>query len=385
VIEVSRYVLAAIVAQTHLWRQGTDLPGTISVFAFYTLSGYLITRVLNTRYGFTWSGTARFTTNRILRLWPAYAAIMILTLAALQVFPLEQFYSSIRAPHTAYEIVTAITIAGQTSFDFLQRVPTEPLATSWSLSIEVSCYLLLALYFAKSPARLSAFLLLGLIGMAVSTMHCAGAYVVEYGSYCFQNRYGVVQAGFVPFACGGLYYFQQKALALWIGRHRAILVALLAIAAAAMFVGPVLSATVGPFLGIPLTWIVLATATDARPTRTQDFFGRASYHLFIAHMPTAAVLATGLHFERASPMIFVTALAAVLCLSRSRADRTADQPAETADLVNNRRAAAGGQTTALDWLRRLPDRHCSGGGALRAAPRTHPDLGDNAKCAAVAA
>ena len=52
-IEASRYVLAMIVAQTHLWPQGPDGPGQISVFAFYTLSGYLMTRVLNERYGFT--------------------------------------------------------------------------------------------------------------------------------------------------------------------------------------------------------------------------------------------------------------------------------------------------------------------------------------------
>lgn len=59
-IEVSRYVLAVIVAQTHLWPKGQEWTGQIAVFAFYTLSGYLITRVLNVRYGFTWNGTRRF-------------------------------------------------------------------------------------------------------------------------------------------------------------------------------------------------------------------------------------------------------------------------------------------------------------------------------------
>jgi peptidoglycan/LPS O-acetylase OafA/YrhL len=45
-IEISRYILAAMVAQTHLWPLGVAWTGTIAVFAFYTLSGYLITRVL---------------------------------------------------------------------------------------------------------------------------------------------------------------------------------------------------------------------------------------------------------------------------------------------------------------------------------------------------
>ena len=315
-IEISRYILAVVVAQTHLWPQGAEWTGQISVFAFYTLSGYLITRVLNTRYGFSWIGTSRFITNRILRLWPAYAAITILVLVAVRFFPLAEFYPSIRTPQTAVEIVSAATIIGQTTFDFLQRVEAEPLATSWSLSIEVSCYLLLALYFAKSPARLFAFLLLGLVGIAISTARCASSsHVAEYGPYCFQNRYAVVQAGFVPFACGGLFYFRQKAFALWIGCHRTILVVALLAAGFAMFTGRAVSATIGPFLGIPLTWMLLVAAADARPTMLQDFFGRASYHLFIAHMPTAAVLTIGLHFAPAGPTIFVTALAVALCLS----------------------------------------------------------------------
>lgn len=316
-IEISRYILAVAVAQTHLWPQGAEWTGQISVFAFYTLSGYLITRVLNTRYGFSWIGTSRFITNRILRLWPAYAAITILVLVALQVFSLANFYPFIRTPRSAVEIATAVTIVGQTTFDFLQRAPwAEPLATSWSLSIEVSCYLLLALYFAESPGRLFALLLLGLVGIAISTAQCAsGGQVAAYGPYCFQARYGDVQAGFVPFACGGFYYFQQKAFVFWIGRYRTISIVALAAAGAAMFTGPALSATIGPYLGIPLTWMLLATATDARPIMLQDFFGRASYHLFIAHMPTAAVLATGLHLTPAGITIFVASLAVAFCLS----------------------------------------------------------------------
>jgi peptidoglycan/LPS O-acetylase OafA/YrhL len=88
VIELSRYILAATVAQTHLWPLGAEWTGPIAVFGFYTLSGYLITRVLNTRYGFSWMGMSCFIGNRILRLWPAYAAITILVLVALRFFPL---------------------------------------------------------------------------------------------------------------------------------------------------------------------------------------------------------------------------------------------------------------------------------------------------------
>ncbi len=298
-IELSRYVLAAIVAQTHLWPSGffnVAWTGQIAVFAFYTLSGYLMTRVLHERYGFTAKGTAVFFVNRVLRLWPAYLAFMAMTIAALQFLPLSRPFPLIRIPQTAVEIVTNIAIVGQVTFDSVQWQPlAKPLVTSWSLSIEIACYILLALYFAKSPWRLWTFAALGVIAMAISTAWCATSVnPAAYGPYCFQNRYGVVQAGFVPFAFGGLYYFHPKAIAAWLLTYRLLLLGLAAAALGAMFGSTLAASTIGPFLGIPLGWTLLAVGQALPPTRAQRFLGRSSYHLFIAHMPIAAVLATGL-------------------------------------------------------------------------------------------
>ena len=143
-IEVARYMLALIVALTHLQPLGMGRPGSIAVFAFYTLSGYLMTRVLNERYGFTARGTAAFLLNRVLRLWPAYFAILGLTLIALWFLPLQNFYPLIRFPMTPAEIVGNIAILGQVTFDFVQWSSlAKPTVTSWSLSIEVFSYLLL--------------------------------------------------------------------------------------------------------------------------------------------------------------------------------------------------------------------------------------------------
>jgi hypothetical protein len=137
-IEVARYMLALIVALTHLQPLGMGRPGSIAVFAFYTLSGYLMTRVLNERYGFTARGTAAFLLNRVLRLWPAYFAILGLTLIALWFLPLQNFYPLIRFPMTPAEIVGNIAILGQVTFDFVQWSSlAKPTVTSWSLSIEV--------------------------------------------------------------------------------------------------------------------------------------------------------------------------------------------------------------------------------------------------------
>src|SRR5690349_16222866 len=122
-IEVSRYVLATIVAQAHLWPFAAIGTGNSAVFAFYTLSGYLMTRVLNERYGFSARGAVAFLLNRVLRLWPAYLVILGLTLIALLFLPLSNFVSLIRMPSTLADVVTNLAILGQVTFDFSQWLP----------------------------------------------------------------------------------------------------------------------------------------------------------------------------------------------------------------------------------------------------------------------
>jgi hypothetical protein len=55
---------------------------------------------------------------------------------------------------------------------------------------------------------------------------------------------------------------------------------------------------------------------DGKPgNHAQDFFGRASYHLFIAHMPIAVVLVTGLKFTPDSVLVCLTTVIIELALS----------------------------------------------------------------------
>jgi peptidoglycan/LPS O-acetylase OafA/YrhL len=258
--------------------------------------------------------------NRVLRLWPAYLVILGLTLIALLFLPLSSFFSLIRMPTTLVDIVTNLAILGQVTFDFRQWLPlAKPVVTSWSLSIELVSYVLLALYFARSSARLWAFAAVGALAMGISTWHCAvSAEPAAYGPYCSQNRYGVLQAGFIPFAMGGLFRFHRDALNAWIKANWRALIVLLIAGHAAMFLGNALTATIGPYLGIGVMFCLLSVWTGEIASRTQGFFGRASYHLFISHMPIAAVLVTGLGLRPESMFVFfatiVVALAVSTCL-----------------------------------------------------------------------
>jgi peptidoglycan/LPS O-acetylase OafA/YrhL len=70
-IECVCFVLSLIVLEAHIWPLNVPWLAWGSVFAFYTLSGCLMTRVLHERYDFQPRVAIRFALNRMLRLWPS--------------------------------------------------------------------------------------------------------------------------------------------------------------------------------------------------------------------------------------------------------------------------------------------------------------------------
>lgn len=72
---IYRYGLAFCVAISHLWAGMIGGPAAYAVWGFYCLSGYLMTLILNEKYGFSQRGLTNFAVNRALRIYPAYYAV----------------------------------------------------------------------------------------------------------------------------------------------------------------------------------------------------------------------------------------------------------------------------------------------------------------------
>lgn len=290
-IETIRFLLSTVVLEAHIWPLNVPWLAWQSVFAFYTLSGYLMTRVLNERYGFLWSGTAAFAVNRILRLWPAYLVIAALSYVTLRLNLMSPTYGLLRLPSTAIEKITNITVLGQVTFDYQFMGHLSVLVPNgWSLSIELFCYSLLALYFAKTPLRLCWLAGAGAIALTLSTAYCSIT-PGDYGPYCFQNRYGVLQAGFIPFALGGLIFFRGDRLKAAVDRWILLIAGAVLASLFAIYSVPPLQWTVAPFVGA-LGMGVLLIYSFGRDfhNAVTEFLGRASYHLFISHWVLAAIL-----------------------------------------------------------------------------------------------
>ena len=100
-IDVYRFVLALCVVQAPSAAGGPPGLAWQAVFSFYVLSGFLMTLVLNEIYGFGPRSFARFFTNRILRLYPAYYAVVLVTvLYIVFVSPANQLNGALSLPQT---------------------------------------------------------------------------------------------------------------------------------------------------------------------------------------------------------------------------------------------------------------------------------------------
>jgi peptidoglycan/LPS O-acetylase OafA/YrhL len=321
VIEFVRFFLSFIVLQSHIWPLNAPWTAWASVFAFYTLSGFLMTRVLRERYGFGIRNIGVFILNRVLRLWPAYLVVLGAIAALLLAVPDSgHIYSLLRLPQGRLDALANITVLGLVGFDFTHEAHmTLTVGNAWSLSIEMFCYLLLGLYFAQSPARLWAFAVIGLLAMTWSTTVCAAQgpdSYKYYGLYCFQQRYGVLQAGFIPFAIGGLLQFHIHRLVPLVERWRWAIVAVGLASFAAIALVPVLQFTIAPFVGSLLVSAAIAYSVGRDfHSGASDFFGRASYHLFIAQWGIAGAFVQFTGLQKDTAALCLATLIASLALS----------------------------------------------------------------------
>jgi peptidoglycan/LPS O-acetylase OafA/YrhL len=318
-LDLCRFLLSLCVVQGHLL--ATGLPGLAwqAVFSFYVLSGFLMTLVLNEVYGFGAVSFARFLANRVLRLYPAYYAILLVAILFIAwVSPANQLNGALGLPQTGSEWLANLSIVGLVGVDEGQVAVRRLVPTAWSLAIELFCYALLAAYFARSASRL--LVLLG-AGVAIAATHYLHQVWTPAADYGFLNHYTVLQAGLIPFAVGGLAYFAR--LSRWfepsIGRIAVLALLLLANGAFAAFsefhrhVGGLYLVVVLNFGLIPM----LFRHDQAQGRRSwQAIIGGMAYPLFMVHwfVGTVVLLAWNSLAPKGA-VHFVLSLAASLAVS----------------------------------------------------------------------
>jgi peptidoglycan/LPS O-acetylase OafA/YrhL len=201
-----RFLLALSVAMFHLTGRVPTI-GLFAVFGFYVISGFLMALVVNERYA---SRFGAFVANQALRLYPSYLAIAAATVAAFLLLPGYQGFHAAWAPAPDVKsilgnlllfpwAVLADPVAPVTPWpqaDTLLRL--QP--ATWSVAIEMGCYLLAFAIGARS-----------LVGAAVLTAVGIAWHVgVAITGGPATLRYAPIPAAALGFGFGCLVYFASS-------------------------------------------------------------------------------------------------------------------------------------------------------------------------------
>jgi peptidoglycan/LPS O-acetylase OafA/YrhL len=321
-----RLILATMVVFQHLHPVLFGVIGTYAVFAFYMLSGFLITRVVNERYENGFDGLRRFSINRFLRLYPTYYLVLVLSALFVAFAPEIAFElnRALRLPQSVYGVLAQVSIFGLlmpqalVQFDPSSLYWARLVPVAWSLNMELIFYFFIAIAFGKSRLAATLWWLLG-IGFFV------WLFIVDNSRFTYFTLLGPS----ICFSSGAMIYFSglHKRLTVTSGlvylASTLFLLFCLAFGGNALLPKPfALSENAALLLSIPLSFfaLVMILAADERSGRKttwakiDNYVADLSYPLFLSHWPVAVLVSAVIFRGEAAfgwPLLLVSLLASV--------------------------------------------------------------------------
>jgi len=275
-----RYLLAHMVLLSHLWPGLGLWPGPYAVFAFFVLSGYLMSQVLEETYPADLRGVARFLLNRALRIYPPYWLALAAGLVTVAFIPEDAARVDVWPiwPRGWDQWARNVFIFG------LNEEPFRVVLPAWSLDIELMFYLVMATGMTRSRAACRVWLAASLAW----TLYLVSA------EASFPDRYASLLSASLPFACGANLYHARDRLRRGLHWRGHVLLAVglfVANAALPRFIG------YDPFeLGFYLSLLLTAYGVGALVARGERLLpvwfsrldrrlGELSYPIFLCHLP----------------------------------------------------------------------------------------------------
>ena len=307
-----RHILALLVVIHHL--PPSNPVGWYAVFAFFILSGYLMTLVTNETYRSSRHGLYRYLFNRVLRIYPAYWAMLALGLVLAFYLPesSKEVVGTIVFPQTAANMLAQVSI-----FGIALHCPPIIIPAAWSLEVELFYYLAIPLLGSTQRSALLWF--------GVSVIGTAAAVAMQVP---WEDRYFSVFAASLPFSTGSVIYHYREALLRSI-RRPAFHVAL----AGSLFIGNVAAAlfdvwggftgTFGIYLSLlfaayaMVALIATAPQVSKRWRRLDRVLGDLSYPIFLSHINAGILVAAISGTQTHTWAFFFLSLPAIYLLSLS--------------------------------------------------------------------
>ncbi|CAM3694721.1 acyltransferase [Cohnella lubricantis] len=294
-----RFFLAFLVVISHLWSGMVDGPAAYAVWGFFVLSGYLMTYVLNNKYGFAPKGLLAYIQNRFLRIMPAYWVALMIGIITIFILSREGINLQLLNPQFAMppenEWLFSFTL-----MPFFHN-STFPVPVANALAIEWLVYFLIPLM----ARHVSAAWIGALLGLFVN---------YHYGitPSSFTDRYSEFLPCFLPFAVGAL-------VAHYIRHLRALSAPKLSffvwiVHGLVWYIRDSWPWTYGLYASILLSaWVIVSMDCD-KSSKTDKLLGDLSYPIYLLHTTVGGWFLTVYGYDR-SFMFFAVSFAATISVS----------------------------------------------------------------------
>jgi peptidoglycan/LPS O-acetylase OafA/YrhL len=298
-----RFFLALMVVAQHsggAWGVGA---GGFAVFAFFVLSGYLMTHVMHGTYGYTAGGFAKYAVNRLLRIYPLYWLACVLAFAILFFLcdtTIARIAGGMGAPNSPENLLSNILIVvSQKTWPLL-------IPPAWTLAVELMFYLLIGLGISKTTTATVIWFGFGVIyALTVNVMNMGGDFTYfsplsaslpfSVGALIFHFRGRAEKLPNVlrsPYACLLLGVLQ---LLLWLTSRAA---------------GEAVRYEIFLYISIALNALTLAALLRLKPSalfsaKMDAHLGKLSYPIYLTHTAITVLVADLLAFEHQSALLLL--------------------------------------------------------------------------------
>jgi len=298
-----RFFLANLVVLSHLWLSPLGNPGGPAVFAFFVLSGFLMTKSLRQNYLQRPWGAFHYLANRALRLYPTYWLVVALGIVALLIVPNNSasINGSAMFPTSWEAWATNILIIGISNFDGtpFPGYNQQFVSQIFSVHIEIIYYVLM-IVLVRWRALVCVWVVLSMAYAVVVLMLLSG--------FTEQIKWGYMSylSGTAAFSLGSLVYFVTEQAPHFVRRIPRSLKAGFCIAYALGFIYPgpnlmsysmhtyyIQGTYLSLFLSVPLTLYLASIdrgSLSRRWRKFDDFLGNISYPVFICHYIVAVLV-----------------------------------------------------------------------------------------------
>ena len=293
--------------------------GVYAVFGFYILSGYLMTLIMQTSYGYTAAGFYRYAVNRFLRIYPAYWVSIFVS--AVLIWILGNDFTSAYHP-SMYFPEDVYALAKNLSLFFPRGSFSRLTPPAWALTVEIFFYILIGLGISKSKRiTLLWFLCSGIYHVVAVTLE------LEWSA-----RYYSVSAASLPFATGALLFhygpkFERYKNQLKGNFYQCLPYILVVFMLTNWLLGYILSRSGGFFFysNYVLCAVIVAVLSDRKQlpyiSQTTDrWWGEFSYPIYLLHYQVGLVVivslaAAGFDLNRPSLTLMFVSVPAILAFS----------------------------------------------------------------------